>query len=211
MRLGKTIQIAALIHSNRAIFDSVDPVKSKSSGVESSEDEAALEHNDEDEDKMVRKRKKLEDFSFMDTDSSVNDGPDPSSEPDIASTSRNSRSGFKSNTLKKKVFTIPKSTQPHATLVVAPISLLSQWHSELLRCNKYKPAKGGLRVTLYYGNDRGGIDDNDDVVITSYGTLASEWLNREKREQDETKGSLKRKRSAHGRGLFDGKSLTRKR
>eukprot|EP00958_Prasinococcus_capsulatus_P020557 scaffold2697_cov392-Prasinococcus_capsulatus_cf.AAC.7 len=58
------------------------------------------------------------------------------------------------------------------TLIVCPMSLLEQWHSELQRhC-----APGLLRVMVFYGTDR----HRDvaltewDVVVTTYGTLGSE-------------------------------------
>jgi DNA repair protein RAD5 len=68
---------------------------------------------------------------------------------------------------------------PCATLVVAPTSLLSQWHEELQRSS----APGTLKVTIWHGQNRldlDGIEDDstDDasiaVIITSYGVLASE-------------------------------------
>ncbi|KAG1813188.1 SNF2 family N-terminal domain-containing protein [Suillus subaureus] len=68
---------------------------------------------------------------------------------------------------------------PSATLVVAPTSLLSQWHEELQRSS----APGTLKVTVWHGQNRlelDGIEDDsmDDasiiVIITSYGVLASE-------------------------------------
>ncbi|KAG2138689.1 SNF2 family N-terminal domain-containing protein [Suillus bovinus] len=73
-----------------------------------------------------------------------------------------------------------KSTKgPSATLIVAPTSLLSQWHEELQRSS----APGTLKVSIWHGQNRldlGGIEDDsmDDasitVIITSYGVLASE-------------------------------------
>lgn len=68
---------------------------------------------------------------------------------------------------------------PSATLIVAPTSLLSQWHEELQRSS----APGTLKVTVWHGQNRldlDGIEDDsmDDasitVIITSYGVLASE-------------------------------------
>jgi DNA repair protein RAD5 len=65
-----------------------------------------------------------------------------------------------------------------ATLVVCPVSLASQWESELTKMSR----AGSLRSVMWHGNDRKDIDlllaqegkQKVDVIITSYGTLASE-------------------------------------
>lgn len=64
-------------------------------------------------------------------------------------------------------------TSNSATLVVAPTSLLSQWASELERASK----PGSLKVKVWHGTNRISLDSElggADVVITSYGVLASE-------------------------------------
>uniref|UniRef100_A0A7S0CPX5 Uncharacterized protein n=1 Tax=Amorphochlora amoebiformis TaxID=1561963 RepID=A0A7S0CPX5_9EUKA len=54
------------------------------------------------------------------------------------------------------------------TLVVCPMSLIGQWHSEILK-HSFQSA------LIYHGGDRGeSLITAYDVVITSYGTLASE-------------------------------------
>lgn len=70
------------------------------------------------------------------------------------------------------------SRQPSATLIVAPLSLLAQWKAELDRSSK----RGTIKTVIYHGSARADLealtDDKNDsehvVVITSYGTLASE-------------------------------------
>jgi DNA repair protein RAD5 len=60
-----------------------------------------------------------------------------------------------------------------ATLVVAPTSLLSQWAAELQRASK----PGTLKVMVWHGANRANLESNIDrvdVLITSYGVLASE-------------------------------------
>ncbi|WFC93720.1 DNA helicase rad5 [Malassezia brasiliensis] len=79
----------------------------------------------------------------------------------------------------------PKSSKSHATLVVAPMSLLSQWQSELERASR----PGTLTVHVYYGEARDQLaaaldQQRADVVITSYGTLTSEY-----RRESERRGS----------------------
>jgi len=71
------------------------------------------------------------------------------------------------------------SKPPHATLIVAPTSLLNQWSEELQRSSK----PGTLDVFVWHGQNRLELEgllesDEDDkalkIVITSYGVLASE-------------------------------------
>lgn len=69
------------------------------------------------------------------------------------------------------------------TLIICPMSLMSQWLEEFR--SKVPSCRGGgsLHVAMYYGADRD--KDNDifgiagdvaaDIVITSYGVLTSEW------------------------------------
>ncbi|KAI5457611.1 SNF2 superfamily RAD5 protein [Mariannaea sp. PMI_226] len=72
---------------------------------------------------------------------------------------------------------------PCTTLVVAPMSLLSQWQSEAEKASK----QGTMKVELYYGNEKTNNLQNlcceanaasaPDVVITSYGIVLSEFSN----------------------------------
>ncbi|KAI8923155.1 SNF2 family N-terminal domain-containing protein [Entophlyctis helioformis] len=57
----------------------------------------------------------------------------------------------------------------HATLIVCPLNLLAQWRDEALRA--FEP--GLVKPDIYYGNDR-SRPDAPLIVITTYGTLASE-------------------------------------
>lgn len=64
---------------------------------------------------------------------------------------------------------------PKTTLIIAPTSLISQWASELRRSSQ----KGSLNVIVWHGTGRldlqGEVDAGVDVVVTSYGVLASEY------------------------------------
>jgi DNA repair protein RAD5 len=64
---------------------------------------------------------------------------------------------------------------PRTTLILAPTSLISQWASELRRSSQ----KGSLNVIVWHGTGRldlqGEVDTGVDVVVTSYGVLASEY------------------------------------
>jgi DNA repair protein RAD5 len=67
-------------------------------------------------------------------------------------------------------------SEPTATLIVAPTSLLTQWSEELERSSK----PGTLKTIVWHGNNRLDLsrvqrrDDKLVIVITSYGVLASE-------------------------------------
>ena len=69
------------------------------------------------------------------------------------------------------------SLQTRATLIVAPASLMDQWAHELERSS----TQGTLNIIVWHGTGREDLQsmvdcdvDAIDVVITSYGTLASE-------------------------------------
>lgn len=67
---------------------------------------------------------------------------------------------------------------PRTTLVVAPMSLLSQWHSEAEKASK----AGTMKIQLYYGAEKAlnlqslcSGSNAPDLVITSYGVVLSEF------------------------------------
>ncbi|KAF2106206.1 SNF2 family N-terminal domain-containing protein [Lophiotrema nucula] len=70
---------------------------------------------------------------------------------------------------------------PYTTLVVAPMSLLAQWHSEAEKASK----QGTLKAMLYYGSEKSvnlqklcceaNGANAPNVIITSYGTVLSEF------------------------------------
>jgi DNA repair protein RAD5 len=100
----------------------------------------------------------------------ANSGPEPPED----STSLFGRDHKPQLTLDKSFYPAPLATRvgPSATLIVAPVSLLSQWHAELMRCSE----KGSLQPALWHGANRGAlsVDSGVDVIITSYGTLVTE-------------------------------------
>lgn len=72
---------------------------------------------------------------------------------------------------------IPTTEGPKATLIVAPTSLLNQWAEELKRSSE----PDTLEVHIWHGTNRLDLDaivthaNAIPVVITSYGTLVSEY------------------------------------
>lgn len=93
------------------------------------------------------------------------------------------RQKFVQVTLSNQWRAIPTATKTihgaRATLVVCPVSLASQWNEELGKMSE----KGSISSFMWYGNDRTDIErlllqegrKKVDVIITSYGTLASEY------------------------------------
>lgn len=72
----------------------------------------------------------------------------------------------------------PKGTKNGSTLVIAPMSIISQWKSEA--DNSSNP--GTLKAIIYYGSDKSldlpslcASPAAPDVIITSYGVVLSEW------------------------------------
>lgn len=65
---------------------------------------------------------------------------------------------------------------PGATLIIAPVSVMSNWVQQMER---HVEKENALRVLTYHGSGRGKMIHRDfaeyDVVITTYGTLASEY------------------------------------
>ncbi|CAI4219010.1 unnamed protein product [Parascedosporium putredinis] len=87
---------------------------------------------------------------------------------------------------------------PQTTLVIAPMSLLAQWHSEAEKASK----EGTLKAFVYYGSEKNcnlqamccedSAASAPDVVITSYGTVLSEFSQILAKKGDKS----------HHRGLF---------
>jgi DNA repair protein RAD5 len=109
----------------------------------------------------------------------TNRGPEPQMDTSNANTKPNARQlALDSSFRATKRPRLSSTTGPAATLIVAPMSLLGQWKNELERSSK----PGTIKVMIWHGTTRGSLDSvidaggNDpvDVVITSYGTLASE-------------------------------------
>ena len=72
----------------------------------------------------------------------------------------------------------PKGTKNPTTLVVAPMSIISQWKSEADASSH----AGTLKTLIYYGADKAldlphlcSSPHAPDVIITSYGVVLSEW------------------------------------
>lgn len=63
-----------------------------------------------------------------------------------------------------------------ATLIIAPVGVMSNWSGQIAHHIK---AKYALRVLTYHGSGKKPMKAEDfaeyDVVITSYGTLATEY------------------------------------
>lgn len=64
----------------------------------------------------------------------------------------------------------------HATLIVCPLNLISQWKDEVSRCFSAKT----MSAEIYYGGDRQRSfvhHSTSDIIITTYGTLCSDFTN----------------------------------
>lgn len=111
--------------------------------------------------------------------------PDMSAEHDSASSQAEARQPITAldriRTAERRQAVVPA---PRTTLVVAPMSLLSQWASEAERASK----PGTMKTLVYYGRDAGAahlprVCGEDaarngtapDLVITSYGVVLSEF------------------------------------
>jgi len=72
----------------------------------------------------------------------------------------------------------PPRTKNPTTLVIAPMSIISQWKSEADASSH----PGTLKTLIYYGADKAldlphlcSSSQAPDVIITSYGVVLSEW------------------------------------
>ena len=74
------------------------------------------------------------------------------------------------------------SSKSKTTLIVAPVGVMSNWSGQI--AHHIKP-EHALRVLVYHGNNKKPMDADDfeeyDVVVTSYGTLATEYFPRGKK------------------------------
>ncbi|THZ84049.1 SNF2 family DNA-dependent ATPase domain-containing protein [Aureobasidium pullulans] len=91
-----------------------------------------------------------------------------------------SRAAEQFGTSEDDLAAMPKAKQPQgelgATLIVAPLSVMSNWSDQIARhVRKDQP----LRVYTYHGAGKKSMSPEDfsqyDVVITTYQTLASDW------------------------------------
>lgn len=68
---------------------------------------------------------------------------------------------------------------PGSTLILAPVSVMSNWSQQIERHIKVEHS---LKVLTYHGSSRKRMNANDfaeyDVVITTYGTLSTEYMPR---------------------------------
>lgn len=104
-------------------------------------------------------------------------------EGEIDEESASKRIKFKQVTLSNQWRAVPTAPKlesfPRATLVVCPVSLAAQWHDELRKMSQ----QGSINSYVWYGGDRVDIEallagdrkERVDVIVTSYGTLSSEY------------------------------------
>ncbi len=80
----------------------------------------------------------------------------------------------------------PKASPVSATLVVVPMSLLTQWRNEV-------QARTSMSVHVHYGSNRDSSPSSFarfDVVITTYGVLSAEFHARDNDKGGGGSGSL---------------------
>ena len=77
----------------------------------------------------------------------------------------------------------PKVTTSKGTLIIAPVGVMSNWSGQIAHHVK---AGNALKVLIYHGSGKKSMEAKDfnkyDVVITSYGTLATEYYPRGKKD-----------------------------
>ena len=83
----------------------------------------------------------------------------------------------------------PQDENLKTTLVVAPVSLLRQWAAEI--SSKIKP-EFSMKIAIYHGIAKKNLSRAKDlfaydVVLTSYGTLSSEWKKHYKEPLEEAR------------------------
>lgn len=92
----------------------------------------------------------------------------------------------------------PEDPFRKTTLVIAPVALMRQWEREVK--TKIKGGNHALKVMTYHGSKKKSFRDlrQFDIVLTSYGTVASEFTRKEKirefeaRNADEPEGAVPR-------------------
>lgn len=165
---------------------------------------ALLETNTEAQDEEITPSSSVEPITIL----SSSDEDDTEAKPSLFGKPRQTRLGQSTGS-----FLAPKKVAktPRATLVVAPMTLLDQWVSELLRSGTSKPL-------LYYGTKRSSlmeeINGGVTVIVTSYGTLISEYkkyccVPETEKEKGKGKGKATPKPKvlkASKRGLFGSES-----
>ena len=100
-----------------------------------------------------------------------------------------------------------ESDKPFCTIIVCPISVMSNWVHQLEAHVK----QGVLRVQVYHGSDRHNIIDlirkNEvDIVVTAYTTLVSELPAKVETSSTKTKvptSTKKRKKATSDKSIYD--------
>lgn len=79
----------------------------------------------------------------------------------------------KANSISKISSSIKPKKKTAGTLIIVPLTLLSQWEEELITHS----TPSFFKYSLYYADTRPTNLDNFDIIITTYGVVSSEYAN----------------------------------
>jgi len=176
MGLGKTVMTIALIHSNKR--------NKENSGLNATVIKGPSKP--EDSEKTVKKRGGLNAKRNLDLEDFLSGEED---DPDFILTSGTKKLKIHSSlsiteeTPKKVLKQGSNLTKLGGTLIVVTLNVLSQWQSEIERHSN----PNTLTVYQYYGDNRKKVILEDyDVILTTYGTLASEHSDHLKKKNSQS-------------------------
>ncbi|XP_017844681.1 transcription termination factor 2 [Drosophila busckii] len=168
MGLGKTVSMIALMLVTKEQIQKQKPVaKNDKNSKKAWQQQLQIFKN-----KVLSQKR----FSIFDSDSGEESDVSPPKMPRMCYTAQSPDSESEDDD-EDELLLPGRQRKSAGTLVVCPMSVMSQWAAEASN----KVASNVIKVFIYHGTDRRKVSlssfRSNDLIITSYSTVVSEWKN----------------------------------